>query len=186
MIAIIVAKSKNNVIGRGNIMPWRQHNDLQRFKSLTLGHTVIMGRKTYESIGKPLPDRSNIIITGDRDNFIHTHRETLWPLDRDPAEVYVDYSLGLSLRQFEVEPSYPRPTCLGFVIGGGSLYEQTMDRADIMYVTELDCVIEDGDTFFPDIDLTDWKKVAEEKYPSDGIRNQYNYSFVTYKRIKKH
>lgn len=161
MLALIAAKSKNNVIGFQGAMPWRQRNDLQRFKALTYSHTVIMGRKTFDSMGKALPNRDNIVMT------------------RTKAEI----PCAMVLSDFDaVCAAFTKmDTPTAFIIGGEQLYLEGMAKAGIMYLTELDCEVQ-GDAFFPLIDPVVWKKVSEEKYLADDS-NQYNYSFITYARI---
>lgn len=179
MLAIIAAKSKNNVIGFDGKMPWRQKNDLQRFKALTYGHTVIMGRKTYESMGgKALPNRENYVLTTNIVPFCEIHKKP-GPLGMD-CTVMSDLEHACNkFYKYRFPDHMYLPT--GFIIGGERLFREGMEKADLMYITEIDCEVQ-GDAFFPEIDLKVWKKVAEEKYKADAD-NQYDYSFVTYARI---
>jgi dihydrofolate reductase len=181
MLALIAAKSRNNVIGVNGKMPWRQDNDLQRFKALTYGHTVIMGRKTYDSIRKPLPGRSNYVVTRNISPFLEINNATLFPGNGTGASVYGE--LDQAIENFH-KARFPYHMHLetGFVIGGGELYAQCMDKAHKLYITEIECDVENGDAFFPEIDPTVWKKIAEEKYKADD-RNQFDYNFCTYTRI---
>lgn len=181
---MIAAKSRNNVIGVNGKMPWRQDNDLQRFKALTYGHTVIMGRKTYDSIRKPLPGRTNYVVTRNIGPFIEVNRETLWPSHwNGGASVYGDFDKAIeSFYKMQFPDHMHLET--GFIIGGGELYAQGMDKANVLYITEIDVEIPNGDAFFPEIDPTVWKRVALEKYKADAT-NQYDYNFVTYARIPK-
>ncbi len=159
-LTILVAKSENNVIGNDNELIWHLPNDLKRFKQLTTGHPIIMGRKTYESIGKPLPNRTNIVITRNRE----------W----NPEGVLVVNSLTEAIekgRELDAEI---------YIIGGGNIYEQAMDWADVLEVTEVHQSFE-GDTKFPEIDLKIWKEVFRENFKKDE-KNEFDYSFVTYKR----
>lgn len=156
-LSLIWAMGRNRVIGVDNRLPWRLPADLQRFRALTSGHTILMGRKTYESFPRPLPDRHHVIITTDRGyqaaagcTVVHTLDEALAAAGNDP----------------EV-----------FVIGGASLYAQTLARADRLYVTLIDADFE-GDTRFPEFDWGDWREVAREEHVPDE-KNAYAYRFVT-------
>jgi dihydrofolate reductase len=180
MLAIIAAKSKNNAIGFENKMPWKQRNDLQRFKSLTYGHTVIMGRKTYASMGgKALPDRSNIVLTTNVIPFCEIYNRPGKGMD---CTVMSD--LKQACRPFHIHDfPYHMHLETGFIIGGERLFREGMEMANVMYITELDCEVK-GDAFFPEIDPSVWKVVAQEKYKADE-HNQYDYTFLTYARIPK-
>ena len=161
MITIIVAKSENNVIGNDNQLIWHLPNDLKHFKQLTSGHPIIMGRKTYESIGKPLPNRTNIVITRNKD----------W----NPEGVLVVNSLQDAIEKSkEIDEEV-------YIIGGGNIYEQAMDWADALEVTEVHHSFE-GDTRFPAIDEKIWKEVSRERFEKDE-NNEFDYSFVRYERI---
>ena len=158
MIAIIVAKADNNVIGSKNDLPWYLPADLKHFKNVTLGHAVVMGRNTFQSIldrlHKPLPGRENIILT--RDNtFAYEGVRVIHTVD--------------DINQLDEV----------FIIGGAEVYKQTIDLADTLYVTEVHAAI-DGDVVFPDIDDA-WTESSREHHKSDE-KNQYDYDFVTYKR----
>ena len=153
MINIIVAYDKNLAIGKDNTLVWRQSADLKRFKELTTGHTVVMGRKTYESIGKPLPNRRNIVIT--RQDIKIDGIEIVNSIE-DIKNIKEDI----------------------FIIGGGEIYEKFIIFADRLYVTEIDCEI-DADTWFPKIDLNLWEIDSVEKHLSDA-KNEFNYNFVNY------
>jgi len=150
MIKIIVAQSNNRVIGKDNKLLWRQSDDLKRFKSLTLNNKVVMGRKTFESIGKPLPNRENYILT--RSNIridgckILNHPDDVLDLEGDI-----------------------------FIIGGGEIYKKFLNLADEIYLTQVDCEL-DGDTFFPPI-TNYWKVESEEKFKKDN-KNQYDWRFI--------
>lgn len=135
MIRIIAAVSRNGVIGKNGMMPWHVKEELAQFKALTTGGTVIMGRKTYQSIGKPLPDRNNIVIS----NTIHI---------RDENCVTVQ-SLEEALHTCESDENV-------WIIGGGALYRQAVHFCDEMYLSEMDVVMNDGDTWFPSFDEKDF------------------------------
>ena len=156
-ISMIVARSRNHVIGRDNQMPWKISADLQFFKRVTMGHPVIMGRKTWESIGRPLPGRRNIIVSRNSD-YEATGGELVGSLDE---------ALN-SLSEF------PRV----FVIGGEQLVTQAFPKADQLYITEIDMNVEGGDTFFEVPDKSDWKEV--ERTP--GSEGDITFSFITLER----
>lgn len=156
-ISMIVARSRNHVIGRNNQMPWKISADLQFFKRVTMGHPVIMGRKTWESIGRPLPGRRNIVVS----------RNANYPLTGAELVGSLDEALN-SLSEF------PRV----FVIGGEQLFTQAFDKADRLYITEIDLDIDDGDTFFEVPNASEWKEV--ERTP--GSEGNITFSFITLER----
>ncbi|MBN4074154.1 dihydrofolate reductase [bacterium AH-315-E10] len=159
MISLIVAASENNVIGRDNQLPWRLSADLKRFKTLTTGHTIIMGRKTYESIGLALPNRRSIVISR-RENNQFEGVETVDSLDS---------ALQLSAEDNE-----------RFIIGGAQIYECAMDCVDRLYLTRVHVKVE-GDTFFTEVDPRVWSLVSEESYKADG-KNDYPFTFQVFER----
>ena len=159
-IALIAAMAENGVIGRENRLPWRLPADLRRFKSVTMGKPVIMGRKTYESIGKPLPGRSNIVVTRDPDY-------------RAPG-CQVVHSLEQAL---EAGAGHAEV----MVIGGAKLYRQALGRAQRMYLTLVRAEVE-GDTLFPDIEPQQWRELERESHRADE-KNQYDYDFVILQRV---
>jgi len=161
MITIVVAKAENNIIGSDNQLIWHLPNDLKHFKKLTSGHPVIMGRKTYESIGKPLPNRANIVITRNK--------------GRNSEGIVIANSLEEAIEKGkEIDSEI-------FIIGGGKIYEQAMDFADALEVTEVHHSFE-GDTKFPEIDLKIWKETAREDFEKDE-KHRFDYSFVRFERI---
>lgn len=160
-ISSIVAVGKNNVIGKDNQIPWYLPEDLKWFKKNTLGHAVIMGRKCFESIGRPLPKRTNIIIT--RDIFYLAQG----------CEVVHSLSEALQLAQNEGETE-------AFIIGGGEIYLQSMDICDKIYLTEVEIDVE-GDVFFPTLNSSEWKTSFEEKHLKDE-KNEWNYTFKILER----
>jgi dihydrofolate reductase len=162
-ISIIVATSKNNVIGIKNQLPWHLPADLKYFKSLTNGHSIIMGRKTYDSIGRPLPNRENIIITRD-ESFSST-------------ELVVTHSIEEAIQHCHGQEEV-------FIIGGDTIYKQTLSIATKLYITRVDTLIEEGDAFFPEINVAEWKKVSDEHFEKDE-KNKFHYSFEVYERIAK-
>jgi len=156
MLSLICAISKNNCIGKNNQLPWHIPEDLKHFKEITSGKTVLMGRKTFESIlgylGKPLPKRTNIVIT----------RNTNYEV---PKGVLVYNSVKDALEKHKDENI--------FVIGGAGIYKQTIDLADKLYITHVNEEI-DGDAFFPKIDSDVWEEVE--------VKEHENFSFITYLR----
>ena len=156
-ISMIVARSRNHVIGRDNQMPWKISADLQFFKRVTMGHPVIMGRKTWESIGRPLPGRRNIVVSRNVD------------LQLQGAEVA--HSLDAALNSLS-------ECSRVFVIGGEQLFKQAFERADRLYITEINLDIEGGDTFFEVPNPSDWKEV--ERTP--GSEGDISFHFITLER----
>ena len=157
--SIIVAASQNNVIGKDNKLIWRLSDDLKRFKALTTGHHIIMGRKTFDSIGKALPNRTSIIIT----------RQA----DYKAEGCIVVNSLEEALEKVPAEQE-------AFVVGGGTIYKEVIDKADKLYLTLVHKKFE-GDTFFPKIDTKIWESVKREDHmPSE--KNEFAYSFIDYVR----
>ena len=164
MLSIIVAKAKNNVIGKDNSLIWHLPEDLKRFKKITTGHTIIMGRRTFESLGRVLPNRHHVILCNDAEMNI----------DDENVEILDDIS---KLDQ------YIKSDDENFVIGGATMYKLLMPYCNKMYITEIDRDFE-GDVFFPEIDKEEWKITSTEKGPNDGINN-FEYNYVTYARNLK-
>lgn len=162
-ISCIVAAAKNNVIGKDNDIPWYLPADLQYFKKITLNHHIIMGKNCYLSIGKPLPKRTNVILT------------------RDPFFISSNCIAAHSINE-ALEIAYDNGEEEVFIIGGGTIYAQTMDLWDKLYFTEVDIKVE-GDIYFPKLDLKEWKLISEEPHDKDE-KNKYNYNFKTYERIR--
>jgi dihydrofolate reductase len=158
-LTLIAALARNRTIGRDNAMPWRLPEDLRRFKRLTLGHAVIMGRKTFESIGSPLPGRDNIVITRSRD----------W----SPPGCAVVHSLDAALATAESRGE-------AFVIGGAQIYALAMPLAQRLCLTEIERDF-DGDAFFPEYDLSAWREVSRERRFEGGAEG-FGYAFVEYER----
>jgi len=156
-LALVVAYSSNRAIGRDNALPWRLPGDLAHFKRTTLGHPIVMGRKTWESLGRPLPGRLNVVIS------------------RDPAYraggAVVAGSLDEALAACGGAP-------LACVIGGAQVYALALPRAQRVVATEIHARVE-GDAFFPDLPASQWREVAREPQPAE---NGYAYDFVTYER----
>jgi dihydrofolate reductase len=158
-ISIIVAMASNRVIGANNTMPWRCPEDLKYFKSLTMGHHMIMGRKTFDSIGKPLPGRTTVIVTRNRDLKIEGCM-VLHSLDEAIAACKNDDEI--------------------FIVGGAELYQIALPVVNKLYITEIQQEI-DGDTYFPEFDKTKWRETAREKRHQDAPQS-LSYHFVTYQR----
>jgi dihydrofolate reductase len=161
MITLVVALGRNREIGKDNQLLWHMPKDLQHFKDITSGHPIVMGRKTYESIGKPLPNRTNIVVSRKQNWFeegiliVGSLKEALKFAKKIDDEV--------------------------MVIGGADIFKQTIEVADKLQVTLVDESFE-ADTFFPVINEKDWALVAEEKHEKDE-KNSFNFSFQTYERI---
>lgn len=161
MLSIIVAKANNNVIGKDNTLIWHLPEDLKRFKALTTGKTIIMGRKTFDSLGRILPNRKHVVITRNLD----------FKVDSDMVKV---------IHEIEELKEYINSKEECFVIGGGVIYNMLMPYVDKIYVTQLNEDFE-GDTYFPVIDENIWKIEKRE----EGIKNQenpYNYEYIDYIR----
>lgn len=161
ILSIIAAIGKNNELGKGNNLLWHMPADMKHFKEKTSSHTVIMGRKTYESIGKPLPNRRNIIITRDRD------------YKTEGAEV--KHSLEKAIRSVLNEGE-------AFVVGGAEIYKQAMEYADKLYITHIEAEDKDADAFFPEIIPIIFGETAREAHKKDE-KNPFGYSFVEYKKL---
>ena len=160
-INIIAAVSKNMAIGNENKLLYWLPNDLKRFKALTTGHTIVMGRKTFESIGRALPKRVNIVVS----RGFNTGEEVAVAASLEDA--------------FKVAEETNLEQC--FVIGGGQIYSQALPLVDSLIVTHVHTVIEDADTFFPEIKEEEWELVSAEKHAKDE-KNPYDYTFAEYIR----
>ncbi len=167
ILSLIAAVAKNGVIGGSNTLLWNITEDLKHFKEKTSGHTVIMGRKTFESIGRPLPNRKNIVITRDL-NYFQPGIDIVSSLDEALRIASLEQGRGFEENQDEVEV---------FIIGGGEIYRQGIDRANKLYITEVHQDFE-GDTRFPNIDKSKWRETFRKDYLDAPIP----YSFVEYKK----
>ncbi|MDH3859059.1 MAG: type 3 dihydrofolate reductase [Gammaproteobacteria bacterium] len=159
ILSLIVAMDENHLIGRNNSLPWHLPADLAYFKRTTMGKPVVMGRKTFESIGKPLPGRRNIVITRNAD------------FNAPGCEIADSIEAAMSLAHDDDEV---------MLIGGASLYQQTIERATKLYITRIHQSF-NGDTWFPEFDLSDWKEEHREDFEADHS-NRYAYSFIKYVR----
>lgn len=164
-ISIVVAMSENYVIGRANALPWRLPEDLKYFKRITMGHPVIMGRKTFESIGRALPGRLNLVIS----------RQEGWKAD---GAVHANsLAEGLRLGQEDARAKGLKQV---MVIGGADLYAQAFDHCTRLYLTQVHAQI-DGDAFFPRFDPEQWTETSRQHHPADE-QNSQAYSFIVLQR----
>lgn len=165
-LAIIVAVADNGVIGRDNTLIWRLRTDLQHFKALTLGKPMVMGRKTFQSIGKPLPGRETIVVTRDKD------------FRPEGVQIASDLELALAL-------AADRAGAMGAdtipIVGGGEIYRQAMPMADLIHLTRVHCAPE-GDTFFADPDPAQFVETRRESHPA-GAQDEFAFTFVDYQRL---
>ena len=158
-ISLIVALARNRVIGRDNQLPWRLSADLQHFKRLTMGKPIVMGRKTCESIGKPLPGRTNIVVT----------RNSSFSAEGCRVVHSIDEALVAAGGADEV-----------MIMGGENLYSQLLPRADRLYLTEVQAEVS-GDAWFPEFDATQWQELERESHRADE-NNEFDYDFVVLAR----
>ena len=158
---MIAAIGKNNGLGKDNNLLWHLPDDFKRFKKLTTGHKIIMGRKTFESFPKPLPNRTHIIITRDLKYNVEL------------PSCFVVHSMEEALNLVYNDP-------LSYIIGGGEIYDLGMSHADVLEITRVHESF-DADTYFPEIDNKIWKLIKEESHLSDE-RHKYNFTYLTYKR----
>ncbi len=160
MITIIAAIAKQNALGKDNQLIWHLPADLKRFKSITSGHPIIMGRKTFESLGRPLPNRTNIVITRNK--------------DYSPKGAIVVHSLNEAIEKAQEIDEHI------FIIGGATIYKKAIEIADVLDITKVHHSFE-ADVFFPEIDLKVWREVNHTSFKADE-KNKYDYSFVRYER----
>ena len=161
MLSIIVAVAKNNVIGKDNQLIWHIPEDLKRFKKLTTNHRIIMGRRTFESLGRILPNRKHVILCNDMEMNI----------EDENVEILEDISMLKEYIESEEE---------NFVIGGATIYKLLMPYANKLYITHIDQEFE-GDVYFPEINENEWQVVEKEKGLKDD-KNPFDYEYVTYIR----
>ena len=161
MIALVAALDRARGIGRGNALPWRLPDDLRRFKALTLGHPVLMGRRTAESLGRALPGRDNLVLT----------RSGRVPFEGMQAVASLDEALARA---------GARPL---FVIGGGEVYALALPRATHLFLTHVDTVVAGADAFFPAFDPAGWQVLAREAHAADA-RHAFAFDFVDYARAQ--
>ena len=160
-VSIVVAAAENNTIGKNNQLLWHLPDDLKHFKNITTGGTIIMGRKTFESIGKPLPNRISIVITTQK-NY-------------DAKGAIVVSSLAVALEKCKNKEEV-------FIIGGGEIYKHSLPVVDCIYLTKVHQNF-DGDTFFPVLNAGEWKVITEVKHAADD-KNLFDYTFFKLERLK--
>ncbi|MEM1135167.1 MAG: dihydrofolate reductase [Bacteroidota bacterium] len=158
IVSLIVAASENQVIGRDNQLPWHLPADLKYFKKITSGHCIIMGRKTYDSIGRPLPNRTNIVLSSNKNlkitgcTVVHTLNEA------------IDFAKATGEGE-------------AFIIGGASIYDAALPLTNKIYLTRVHTIVE-GDTFFPELHESIWKTISKESHHKDE-KHAYPFSFIT-------
>jgi dihydrofolate reductase len=163
-LSIIVAVAENGVIGRDGGLPWHLGDDLRRFKRLTMGHTLIMGRRTWESIGRPLPGRRIVVVT----------RQAGYQAEGVETAGSIDAALESARRAGDEE---------AFVVGGAEIYAQTLPLATRLYLTRVRAIV-DGDALFPDVDWGSWRGVSREHHDADA-KNDFAYSFEVYEQVSR-
>jgi dihydrofolate reductase len=166
-LAIIVAAAENGVIGKNNALPWRIPADMRYFKRTTMGKPIVMGRKTFESIGKPLPGRTNIVITRNS-AFVAEGVKVVSSLD-EALKLAEDIAVADGAEEL-------------VVIGGAEIYRSAMPRADRLYLTEVHASVE-GDALLPEIDWAHWREVGRERYQAESP-GEHDFSFVRYERVE--
>jgi dihydrofolate reductase len=164
IISQIVAISRNRVIGKDNKLPWHMPDDLAYFFRMTRGRHIVIGRKNYEANGKALPDRVNIVVTRQK-----TYKAPGCIIVHNPEDA-IQYARSEGEKE-------------AFISGGSGIYRATLDITDRIYLTLIDAEVE-GDTFYPELDMTQWKIVSEIKHRADA-RNKYDYSYFIFERLKR-
>lgn len=162
-ISLIVAIAQNNAIGKDNQLLWKIRDDLKLFKQTTEGHVVIHGRKSFESVGKPLPNRTNIIIT----------RNT----DYKAEGVFIVHSL---LEAIDLGNKLEQKGEL-FILGGAEIYKQSLNLVDRMYISHVETTRKDADTFFPEVDLREWEKIESKQLAKSDV-NEFGFEFCVYEK----
>jgi dihydrofolate reductase len=162
-LSLLAALDRRNAIGKGNALPWHLPEDLKRFKALTLGKPVLMGRKTAESLGRALPGRRNLVLT----------RSGRVPFDGMEAIASIDDALGVAQDAGEL--------C---VIGGGEIFALCLPRATHLHLTHVDTLVEGADAFFPVFDAAQWRVVARESHPADA-KHAFAFEFVDYEFVER-
>ncbi len=164
-ISLIAARARDSAIGRNGMLPWRISEDLKYFKRLTVGKPVVMGRKTWDSVGRPLPGRHNIVVT----------RNRAW----QTAGATVVANLADAIAAAGLDPKVRAPEIM--VIGGAEIYAQALLFADKLYLTQVDIEVPDADTHFPALDAAQWREVAREAHEAQG--ETPGFAFVTLERL---
>ena len=163
-ISHVVALSNNNVIGVNNSLPWNLKTDLAHFKNYTSNKIIVMGRKTYESIGRPLPNRINLIVSN---TIKEINGAELFKSTEDAINKARELCINKNLEEI-------------IIIGGGYLFRDTLSITNRLVLTKVDCNIE-GDVFYPDIDLDEWQKLSSEHFTKD-LNNDYDFTVITYEK----
>ena len=163
-ISHVVALSNNNVIGVNNSLPWNLKTDLAHFKNYTSNKIIVMGRKTYESIGRPLPNRINLIVSN---TIKEINGAELFKSTEDAINKAKELCINKNLDEI-------------IIIGGGYLFRDTLSITNRLVLTKVDCNIE-GDVFYPDIDLDEWQKLSSEHFTKD-LNNDYDFTVITYEK----
>jgi len=163
-ISHVVALSNNNVIGVNNSLPWNLKTDLAHFKNYTSNKIIVMGRKTYESIGRPLPNRINLIVSN---TIKEINGAELFKSTEDAINKAKELCINKNLNEI-------------IIIGGGYLFRDTLSITNKLVLTKVDCNIE-GDIFYPEIDLNEWKKLSSENFKKDSD-NDYDFTVITYEK----
>jgi len=164
--ALMAALAENGVIGRNNKLPWYLPEDLRYFKRVTMSKPIIMGRKTFESIGRPLPGRLNIVVTHQSD----------WPCPAGAVRAgSLDEAFNRAVAQADIDDVDEV-----MVIGGGQIYAEALSRVDRLYLTRVHAAVE-GDAYFPEVDWHGWREIGREDFSASG-NNPYDYSFIVYDR----
>ena len=163
-ISHVVALSNNNVIGVNNSLPWNLKTDLAHFKNYTSNKIIVMGRKTYESIGRPLPDRINLIVSN---TIKEINGAELFKSTEDAINKAKELCINKNLDEI-------------IIIGGGYLFRDTLSITNKLVLTKVDCDIE-GDVFYPDVDLNEWEKLSSEHFTKDSD-NDYDFTVITYEK----
>jgi dihydrofolate reductase len=170
-IAIVAAIARNSAIGKDNGIPWRAPSDLKRFREITSGRPVIMGRKTYQSVGKPLPGRETIVVTRDLAFMAENGPENVHVAhDFEQALLLAD-KLGRSMHAAEI-----------IIAGGAELYSQAIPRAKLLRLTYVDCTPKAADTFFPDVDWDHWRELRRQA-PARGPKDEFALEYVDFDRV---
>jgi len=164
--SIIVAMAENRVIGINNNLPWYLPNDLKYFKQVTMGKPILMGRKTFDSIGKPLPGRTNIVITRDK-NWVAEGVKVVYSLEQA-------FKLAESIVEIDGQDEM-------MIIGGDQIYQTSLPEIDRIYLTKVHAQVK-GDAWFPELDWTQWREIAREDFKAEGP-NPYDYSFIVLDKI---
>ncbi len=162
IISQIVAVAENGAIGKDNDLPWRLPADLKFFKQTTLGHHMVTGRKNYESIGRPLPGRTTIILSRNPDYAV------------EGCEVFQNLDEAIEIAQRNGEEEL-------FIIGGAQIYLESLPVTQKIYMTEVETSVPDADTFYPELDITEWEEVSRERHLANE-KNPFAYSFVVFER----